>query len=105
MYHIKDIVPEGPKFRSGTREGNSVRLFFDNADGLRILENGAQSFCIIDAPGAYALADSAIVDGSTIVVSSKSIEFPSSVRYAWSDNPDSVIYNGAGLPASTFEWK
>ena len=104
VYHLKDVVPEGPRFRSAVREGNAVRIFFDYADGLKVLENAERSFCVSDATGAYAQADSVVVEGSTILVSAKDIKFPNGVKYAWSDNPDSVIYNGAGLPASTFCW-
>ena len=36
------------------------------------------------------------------MVSSADVPMPLAVRYAWADNPDCNLYNGAGLPASPF---
>jgi hypothetical protein len=36
------------------------------------------------------------------------VKEPVAVRYAWSNNPDCTLFNGAGLPASPFrtdDWK
>jgi sialate O-acetylesterase len=37
-----------------------------------------------------------------VVASSAEVKQPIAVRYAWADNPDCNLYNGAGLPASPF---
>ena len=37
-----------------------------------------------------------------MVVSSPEVAAPVAVRYAWLENPDCNLVNGAGLPASTF---
>jgi sialate O-acetylesterase len=37
-----------------------------------------------------------------VIVSSKDVAKPKSVRYAWADNPVWSLENGAGLPASPF---
>ena len=42
------------------------------------------------------------IEGGTVLVSSPSVPSPAYVRYAWSDNPDVSLFNGAGLPASPF---
>ena len=47
------------------------------------------------------------IEGNTVVVSCPDVEFPVAVRYAWADNPECNLYNGAELPASPFrtdEW-
>ena len=105
VYHITDVVPAGPWLRSGSREGSAIRLVFDNAEGLRLTKNGKRSFYIGDASGAYMPADSITIEGNTILVSAESIVFPTSVRYAWSDNPDITLYNAAGLPCGSFCWE
>jgi len=33
------------------------------------------------------------------------ITAPAQVRYAWADNPDTLLYNEAGLPASPFVYQ
>ena len=40
--------------------------------------------------------------GSTIIVSSPSVQKPVAVRYAWANNPVANLYNKEGLPASPF---
>ena len=42
------------------------------------------------------------IDGDSVVVESGSVKSPAFVRYAWADNPECTLYNGAGLPASPF---
>lgn len=42
------------------------------------------------------------IAGEHVVVSSPKVKSPIAVRYAWADNPDGNLLNGAGLPASPF---
>ena len=42
------------------------------------------------------------IEGDQVVVSSPEVKSPVAVRYAWAENPDCNLYNGAGLPASPF---
>ena len=45
----------------------------------------------------------AVIEGSTVVVSSEKISSPTAVRYAWADSPEAAtLTNSAGLPASPF---
>ena len=44
----------------------------------------------------------AVIDGDTVVVSSKEVRWPAAVRYAWADNPDGNLTNKDGLPAAPF---
>jgi sialate O-acetylesterase len=95
------VVYSGPLFRQATREGTSVRLWFDHtADGLRA-KGALAGFEIAGADGAFQPAQ-ARLDGSTVVVSHAGIPDPRRVRYAWSDNPRAALFNSEGLPASPF---
>ena len=63
-------------------------------------------FTINDSPffgkdGKFVWATAAI-EGDTVVCSSPEVPEPVAVRYAWANNPDSTLYNGAGLPAVPF---
>ena len=42
------------------------------------------------------------IDGTALVVSSPEVPSPVAARYAWSENPDCNLVNGAGLPATSF---
>ena len=50
----------------------------------------------------------AVIEGDSVVVSSKSVAKPASVRYAWSGQfPWANLFNKDGLPAQPFrtdEW-
>ncbi|AIM38262.1 hypothetical protein KO02_17395 [Sphingobacterium sp. ML3W] len=40
--------------------------------------------------------------GNKLIVSALEVAAPVAIRYGWADNPDLVLYNEAGLPASPF---
>ena len=60
-----------------------------------------QSFELAGADRKFHPA-SALIEGGTVVVTSPQVREPVAVRYAWSDNPEANLYNGAGLPAVPF---
>ncbi|MBV9868500.1 MAG: hypothetical protein JO316_24355 [Abitibacteriaceae bacterium] len=60
-----------------------------------------QGFAIAGADKKFVWAD-AKIDGDTVVVQSDQVPQPTTVRYAWANNPAANLYNGAGLPASPF---
>lgn len=43
-----------------------------------------------------------MIEGDSIVVSSTAVPQPVAVRYAWDENPEACLDNGAGLPAVPF---
>jgi sialate O-acetylesterase len=48
-------------------------------------------------------AAAAVRKGNRVSVFSDRVDVPTSVRYAWSDNPNDLnFYNDAGLPAGSF---
>ena len=90
----------GPVFKSAQADGSAMKVSFDHAKGLKML----------DTPGTYELAGadqkfhpaSAKVVGEELVVSSPSVAQPAAVRYGWKNNPSINLYNEAGLPAAPF---
>jgi len=104
-YNVPDTAGTGPEVSTLTREGvRTLRLTFDHcADGLVAKDGVLKGFYAAGQNGAYLPAE-AKIEGNTVVLTS-AMDNAVSVRYAWSTNPTSVIslYNGAGLPAGTFE--
>jgi sialate O-acetylesterase len=103
-YKENDIVFSGPTLSKTEIKDNSVVLYFKNTgSGLIAKETGKLAhFAIADESKKYVWAD-AIIDGDKVIVSSKQIEHPKYVRYAWADNPVGAnLYNKEGLPASCF---
>jgi sialate O-acetylesterase len=96
------VAYRGPQLQSVTRKGQQLQLSFIHAtDGL-VLKDG-NAFAIAAADGEYQWARKLEKQGNKILLSHPDISKPVKVRYAWADNPDAVLYNGAGLPASPFQ--
>ncbi len=92
----------GPMFADATREGNALRVHFTHAgNGLIAHENPAQSLELAGADKKFYPAQGRI-EGETLLVSSPDVKDPVAVRYAWSNDPEANLFNGAGLPATPF---
>lgn len=93
----------GPIYRSMKVEGGAIRLSFDHTGGGLVARGGAPltGFAVAGEDGRFVWAD-AVIEGAEVVVSSPSVRRPVAVRYGWADNPAINLYNGAGLPASSF---
>ena len=105
VYGQSSIVPSGPLFRSASREGSSITVSFDYAQGLNTRNGGnaVGGFELRDGGGEWFSAN-AIISGQTVVVTTPSVSAPVGVRYAWEQNPSSAnLINGANLPASIFD--
>ena len=101
--YFKDIVYSGPTFDSMEIEDSSIRVHFTNTGG-RLVSKGSFDvigFSIAGADGKYYWA-TASIDGDDVIVESKNVTYPKSVRYAWADNPACNLFNKEGLPAVPF---
>jgi sialate O-acetylesterase len=92
-----------PLYRQFTRDGNAIRVWFDNAGTALKTRGGGQvtGFQIAGADGKYVPA-TATIEGATVRVSSPDVPEPKSVRYAWDYNPDGNLTGATGLPVSLF---
>lgn len=97
------VAFSGPLYRSYSVEGNRVTLSFDHTEGgLKTLDGQSlKGFAIAGRDHVFHWAEATIV-GDKVVVSSPEVPYPVAVRYAWANNPDCNLCNGAGLPASPF---
>lgn len=104
-YNEPNIVYSGPTFIKSEIKDQSIVLHFDNiGSGLIAKGNGKLAhFAIASDNKKYIWADDAYIQDNKVIVSSKMIEHPKYVRYAWADNPVGAnLYNKEGLPASCF---
>ena len=99
----KNIPYSGPIYSSYRIEGSSMRISFDYTDGGLCTPGGSalEGFYLAGADHVFHKAK-AMIEGVSVVVSCPEVEFPTSVRYGWANNPVCNLYNGAGLPASPF---
>lgn len=100
MVYGESIEYRGPVLNSIRREGAFLRLTFDFAGSGLQLRQG-QAFAIAGKDGRFVWANVQLKDGQ-IWLSHPQVPAPTQVRYGHADNPDAVLYNSAGLPASPF---
>ncbi len=109
-YAVPGICGSGPEIRSAVQERPGVvRLIFDHCAEKLVAKDGElKGFYVAGSKstdGGFIKADSAVLDGNSVIVSSSEIKDIQRIRYAWSINPLQVVtlYNSAGLPALPFE--
>ena len=101
-YGDKDIEVSGPLYASSAVEGGRIRLSFSHVGGGLTARGGAlKGFAVAAADKNFVWAQAAI-EGESVLVWSEHIKEPRFVRYAWANNPEATLYNGAGRPASPF---
>jgi sialate O-acetylesterase len=98
----KKITLYGPVFKSMTREGNTLKLQFDNVpSGLMAKENKLTEFEVAGKDLKYVKASARIVRNEVWVESAK-VSDPGSVRYCWKNGSVASLFSSEGLPAQQF---
>ena len=101
-YGREGLVCIGPVYRTHSAVGGYVRLHLDEAHGGLVARGGPLThFTIAGADRVFHPAE-AVIEGDTIKVSSPEVPEPLAVRYAWGAADVPNLFNGAGLPASSF---
>lgn len=100
-YGIKIPCP-GPVYKSMTNSGGTIKLQFDNlGSGLVFKEGKTKEFEIAGKDGKFVKADAKILDNE-VLVSSRSVKEPVSVRYCWRNGAEASLFNKEGLAAWQF---
>ncbi len=98
----QDHVPYGPTFVSVQFKGGKAGLRFRHAGGgLELRPDASESFEIAGADQVFVKAE-VEVKGDALLLWSDSVPNPEFARYAYSPNPDMVLFNKEDLPASPF---
>jgi sialate O-acetylesterase len=102
FYGDKEIICDGPVYKSMTIEGNKIILSFQEGTDDFLPVKKLKGFSIAGKDKIFKWAE-ACVEGKKIVVWNDEIPNPVMVRYGWEDNPDGInLYNKSQLPASPF---
>jgi sialate O-acetylesterase len=92
----------GPVYKSMTVEAGTIKVQFDNTGEGLVLKNGkTNEFEIAGKDGRFVKADAKILD-NVVLVSSKDVKEPVSVRYCWRNGAEATLFNKEGLPARQF---
>ncbi|MBM4084805.1 MAG: sialate O-acetylesterase, partial [Planctomycetes bacterium] len=102
VYGQKGVAASGPLPAGHQIRGSEVVLSFKHTDGGLVAKGGELKGFAIAAEDRKWLPAQARVEGDKVVVSHPDVKKPVAARYAWTDNPECNLANGAGLPASPF---
>lgn len=92
----------GPLYIGTKKAKNRMILEFKYADGgLKLITTDKNNFTIAGADQVFYPA-TVKIQGSTLVVSSPKVKQPVAVRYAFTNAAIATLFNGEGLPASSF---
>ena len=101
-YGEKNIVYSGPLYKSFEVNNNKIIVSFTNTEkGLTSNGKTLKDFEVCGADSIWKPA-TASIDGDKVVVESSAVSNPVAVRYAWYSYAEASLFNGAGLPASSF---
>jgi sialate O-acetylesterase len=98
----EQVEYSGPVFENLKIEGNRAVISFTHlGQGLLAQGDSLKGFTMADTGGKFIPA-SAVIEGSTVVVTSEKITKPAAVRFGWAMVPDGNLFNREGLPAVPF---
>ena len=105
-----DIEGRTPRYKSMKVKGNKIEITFSNIDqGLYAFDSSIiKGFSIAGEDQKFVWAEAKIIGENKVEVYSDKIVNPVSVRYAWSNKPNSNLYDRNGLPVACFRtdsWK
>ena len=75
-------------------------LSFTHTNGGLVAKGDALKGFVVAGEDKQWKPATARIEGNKVIVSSADVPKPVAARYAWLDNPDCNLFNGAGLPAS-----
>ena len=88
-------------FAEADKAGSSLTANSRTVQLLELRGLPGKSFYLAGADGAFYPADKAEISGGSILLTSENVKAPLYVRYAWSDNPESILWNRQ-YPAAAF---
>ncbi len=104
-YGRKNVADQGPRMRSVSREGDSVVVEFDNAEGgLTTCDGKAPDWFVATIKGKYAPVK-ARIDGNKVILSGQKMDSPLTLNFGWDEVAQPNLTNKAGLPAIPFQYK
>lgn len=104
-YGKSGLVYKSPVYKSHSIEKNKIRITFDNLPTGLISKGGEpKEFLIAGADDKYFPA-TAKIEGKTVLVSSKEVKEPVSVRFGFTNTSMPNLFSTEGLPVNLFRTK
>jgi len=102
VYGQKVVATSGPLPARHEVKGSEIVLSFTHCDGGLKTKDGELKGFVIAGDDRQWKPAKARIEGDQVIISSPDVSKPVAARYAWADDPECNLYNGAGLPASPF---
>lgn len=104
LYDKPVTNPMGPLPVSATANPDgSVTVNWKSAKGLKTTDGKPPTAFELAGPDGTFHTAAATIKGNTTTIRCDAVDKPTTIRYAWADNPQVNLVNAEGLPASTFE--
>jgi sialate O-acetylesterase len=102
VYGKKVAATSGPLPAGHEIKGAELIVTLSHAEGLKTRDGGAVKGLQLAGADKQWKPATGKIDGSKLIVSSAEVAAPVALRYAWLDNPETNLVNGADLPATSF---
>jgi sialate O-acetylesterase len=100
-YKTVKLEDSGPLYKGMTIDKNKAIISFDHSEGLHAAGDKLTYFEIAGDDKVFYPAEAKIKNGE-IIVQSKKVKSPVTVRFAWKNTATPNLFNKANLPASCF---
>jgi len=100
--HKKDVLPQGPTFKSVDLKGSSAIINFAYADGLKTKDGQTPKGFWLAGEDKVWYKATAEIKNNDITLNSPNVSKPIAVRYAFAAFPDVNLMNKDDLPAVPF---
>lgn len=101
-YGREGLTYRSPQFNSMSIEGSAVRIHFEHAEDGLVARDGAPTEFSIAGEDRQFVSATAVVDGSTVLVSSDRVSQPVAVRFGFSNEGIPNLFSTGGLPVNLF---
>lgn len=101
-YGEKSVICSGPLYKSLQIQGDKAVVSFENTQGGLVAKKGHLDWFEIAGQDGHFVPAHAVIQGNKVVVTATGVDHPTAVRFAWKDTAEPDLFNGAGLPASSF---
>ena len=101
VYGEQDLAAFGPIYEKSTVSGETITIFFAHAEQGMEWHGEPTGFVIAGADGVYYPAK-AVLDGSTVQLTSEAVPQPCMARYQWVNYAPVTLFGCNGIPAAPF---
>lgn len=98
----QDIPFSGPLYKNISKEGNKIKVIFDNTFGGLEMKSVKPELYKIAGDNRQFVDAKVEIDGDALIFSNELVPDPVAVRYAFTNIAEGNLYNKTGLPASPF---